>query len=142
VHNALAKKSPRTTSLAIGAALVFTSAAYLVMGLSAYFSFGSNTMPNVLGNYGNSIAVDLSRLAIIASVTMLFPLTGVCHVLVCFLTSCMMMDGRLFTFLSGHALSLFSQPSLSSFLFLCTTITSHHHHHHHPSCITQCTRHA
>lgn len=36
------------------------------------------TTKSATGNYGNSLAVDLSRLGIIASVTMLFPLTGAC----------------------------------------------------------------
>lgn len=49
VHNALAEKSPRTTSLAVGGALGFTSVAYIVMGLSAYFTFGRNVNANVLG---------------------------------------------------------------------------------------------
>lgn len=76
VHNALAKKSTKTTGLAIGSALAFTSVAYVVMGLCAYFTFGQNTQANILGNYGNALPIDLCRLAIIASVAMLFPLTG------------------------------------------------------------------
>lgn len=75
VHNALKHKSPRTTSLAVAASLGFTSVAYLVMGLCTYFTFGTNTMANVLGSYGNALAIDLCRLAVIASVTLLFPLT-------------------------------------------------------------------
>lgn len=75
VHNALRVKSPRTTSLAIASSLGFTSVAYVVMGLCAYFTFGTNTQANILGNFGNAIAVDLCRLFVIVSVSMLFPLT-------------------------------------------------------------------
>jgi len=51
VHNALEARiqHPRTTSHAIGVALVFVSVAYVVMGLSAYFTFGRNTEANILG---------------------------------------------------------------------------------------------
>lgn len=75
VHNSLAKKSTRTTRRAIASSLGFTSVAYLVMGLCSYFTFGTNTQANILGNYGNALAVDLCRLAVIVSVSMLFPLT-------------------------------------------------------------------
>lgn len=49
VHNALAKKSPRTTSLAVGSALSVASVAYVVMGVSAYLTFGKNVNANILG---------------------------------------------------------------------------------------------
>lgn len=59
MHNALAKKSPRTTSLAVGGALSVTSVAYVVMGASSYLTFGKNVEANILGASWAWMYVDL-----------------------------------------------------------------------------------
>jgi len=75
VHNALTKKSTKTSNLAIGTTMGIITTVYVVLGLTTYNTFGADLQANFLGNYGNNIVIDLARLFIIISVALLFPLT-------------------------------------------------------------------
>lgn len=75
VHNALAKKSTKTSNLAVGTCMGIITFVYIVLGLTTYNTFGADLQSNFLGNYGNNLFIDLARLFIIISVALLFPLT-------------------------------------------------------------------
>lgn len=65
---------PSTTIAAVGAALAFSAAAYLIAGLGAYFTFGERIKPNLLANYGNNALMDTARALMHVVVGVLYPL--------------------------------------------------------------------
>src|SRR6056297_2765936 len=76
VHNALRYPSLTTTRRATAGALVFSGLTYLLVSVSAYLTFGDRVQGNLFKNYGNTGALAVSRVMMLAVVALLFPLVS------------------------------------------------------------------
>ncbi len=52
MHNSLAIKSTKTSNLAIATCMSIITLTYAALGLTTYFTFGTDLQSNFLGNYG------------------------------------------------------------------------------------------
>ncbi|TFJ88733.1 hypothetical protein NSK_000302 [Nannochloropsis salina CCMP1776] len=74
VHNALRYPSLTTTRRATAGALVFSGLTYLLVSVSAYLTFGDRVQGNLFKNYGNTGALAVSRVMMLAAVALRYPL--------------------------------------------------------------------
>lgn len=76
IHNALQHPSLHTTHLATATALACSGLTYLLVSLSAYFTFGERVQSNLFKNYGNTWPLDAARVLMLLVVALLYPLVS------------------------------------------------------------------